>query len=127
MKTPLLLCVAALAAFASGCGNQSSETSQTTSATSAKTNVPPKSSLTPVNAPSSYAGALGRAQTLAAKTADLSSVTEAIRMFHVEKGRFPKTLNELVQDKYLPRLPAAPAGTKYSYDPNTGQVKVVAQ
>jgi hypothetical protein len=37
----------------------------------------------------------------------------------------PKDLNELVP-KYLKSIPAPPPGTKFDYNPATGEVKVVA-
>ena len=48
-------------------------------------------------------------------------------MFNVEKGRNPKDLDELVTEKYLPKLPAAPYGMKLVYDAAAGKVKVVKQ
>ena len=78
-------------------------------------------------APVDYLGALGKAQQSATKTADVAAVSEAVRRFQVEVGRLPRDLNELVQEKYLPKLPATPYGTTLSYDPATGEVKVVKQ
>ncbi|HKI69798.1 MAG TPA: hypothetical protein VKA67_09425 [Verrucomicrobiae bacterium] len=103
-----------------GCGNNSSSTStQTTNASTSEGN--------PATAPADYVGAMGTAQSLAVKTADLSSIHEAIQMFQAEKSRFPKSLNELVQQKYLPRLPQPPHGMKFVYNPSTGQVNVAPQ
>ncbi len=48
-------------------------------------------------------------------------------MFNVENGRNPKDLNELVEKKFIPRIPAAPYGMKLEYDAATGKVKVVNQ
>jgi hypothetical protein len=85
------------------------------------------SSGNPANAPAEYVGALAQAKQKAVKTVDLSSVTKAIQMFQVEEGRLPKDLNELVEKKYLPKIPDAPMGMKLSYDASTGTVKVVPQ
>ena len=67
-------------------------------------------------------------------------VTYADQLLHSEKFTFdadehvvlnrkdqpyPKDLNELVTEKYLPRLPEPPYGMKFVYDANTGQAKVV--
>jgi hypothetical protein len=81
----------------------------------------------PITAPVDYIGAVTKAQTVAEKTVDVASLTKAIQMFQVEEGRLPTNLNELVEQKYLPKLPAPPAGQQLSYDPNTGKVKVVAK
>lgn len=48
-------------------------------------------------------------------------------MFHVDKGRFPNSLDELVQDNYIKRVPDAPYGMKIDYNADSGEVKVVNQ
>ena len=117
---PALLFSAILAAFITGCGNNSS------TSTPADTNTN-TSATTPASAPAGYLGALGNAQQLAVKTVDTARINEAIQMFQAEKGRFPKDLNELVQAQYLPKIPPAPVGMKLDYDPTTGKVSVVRQ
>ena len=49
---------------------------------------------------------------------------QAIQQFGVDHGRNPKDLNELVELKYIPKLPQPPYGTKFVYDANTGVVKI---
>ena len=78
-----------------------------------------------MTAPVDYLRAAGKAQQSAVKTVDTSSLNRAIQMFNVDQGRNPKDLNELVEGKYLPRIPDAPYGMKLVYDANTGTVKVV--
>lgn len=116
MKAVILL--ASLTVLAAGCNDKSGSSTQSTN-TSAVSEV--------VNAPADYVGGLAKSKQNAAKTADIASISQAIRMFQVDKGRFPKDLNELVQENYLKQIPAAPYGTKLDYDPNTGEVKVVSQ
>ena len=74
-----------------------------------------------------YIGALAKAQRNAGATADVASLKPAIDQFQLDKGRYPKDLNELVQEKYLSKIPDAPYGMKLDYDPATGAVKVVPQ
>jgi hypothetical protein len=74
-----------------------------------------------------YVNGLGRAERNAGATADVASLNQAIGSFQVDKGRFPNTLDELVQEKYLKKVPDAPYGMKIDYDATTGQVKVVKQ
>ena len=81
----------------------------------------------PLTAPVDYLGAVGKAQKVAAKTADLISLNQAIRLFHASEDRFPNDLNELVSEGYLPRLPTLGAGTKLSYNPARGEVRIVPQ
>ena len=64
------------------------------------------------------------AQQTAVKTVDTVSLNQAVQQFGVDHGRNPKDLNELVEQKYIPKLPQPPYGTKFVYDANTGTVKV---
>ena len=63
----------------------------------------------------------------AVKTVDVTSVNQAIQLFNVERGRYPKDLNELVQEKFIAKIPAAPYGMKIMYDANSGKASVVKQ
>lgn len=102
-----------------GCGGQSDKPAESTNAASSGT--------TPLSAPADYVGALGKAKQAAEKTVDTASLNQAVQMFNVEKGRFPKDLNELVAEKYISKLPPAPYGMKLDYDAASGKVKVVKQ
>ena len=118
MKTPFYLSLAASLLLV-GCGEQSNQPAPATNATTTGTS--------PLDAPAGYVGALGKAQQTAVKTVDTTSLNQAIQMFNVDKGRNPKDLNELVAEKYIPKLPAAPYGMKIEYDADSGKVKVVKQ
>lgn len=105
-----------------GCDKENSSppsTSATTNASAAFEN--------PLNAPADYGKALANAQKAAVKTVDLASLTKALEMFQVEKGRYPKNLEELVSGKYIGQMPPPPAGMRIDYDPATGSVKMVKQ
>jgi hypothetical protein len=118
MKMPFFVALAA-GLLLIGCGEQSEKPAAGTNTTS--------SGSTPLSAPADYVGALGKAKQTAEKTVDTSSLNQAIQMFNVEKGRYPKDLNELVTEKFIPKLPAAPYGMKLEYDAASGKVKVVKQ
>lgn len=122
MKTPAFLLLA-LTLAAAGCDKQSGSTPSSTN--SASTNASSGGSV--VTAPVDYLGALGRAQQSATKTIDVTSVDKAIQLFQADKGRNPKDLDELVQEKFLTQVPTPPYGTRLDYNPTTGQVKVVKQ
>jgi hypothetical protein len=89
-----------------------------------KSQSPNSSTSTPADAPRDYLGGLGNAQKNAVKTVDTASVTKAIQLFNVDKGRNPKDLDELVKEKYLPQIPPVPYGMKLVYDPDSGTVSV---
>lgn len=116
MKAILYL-TAATSLLLAGCGDKSSSTGQSNNATSGN----------PLTSPVDYLDAAGKAKQSAVKTVDVASVNQAIQMFHVDQGRFPKDLNELVAEKYMPKIPDAPFGSKLVYDATTGKVKVVKQ
>ena len=106
-----------------GCGGDSSQPAKPA------TNAPSTnaSSGNPLTAPVDYLAAAGKAQQSAVKTVDTVSINQAIQLFLVENGRYPKDLNELVEKKFMPKLPAAPYGMKLAYDANTGKVSVVKE
>jgi hypothetical protein len=102
-----------------GCGQSSDKPAQPTNAAAGGSS--------PLSAPADYVGALGKAQQTAVKTVDTASLNQAIQMFNVENGRNPKDLNELVEKKFIPSIPAAPYGMKLEYNATEGKVKVVKQ
>jgi len=117
MKTRAL--AASTALLLAGCGQKSETTVGSTNAAS--------SGSSPLTAPVDYLGAIANAKQQAVKTVDTASLQQAIQMFGVEHGRNPKDLNELVQEKYIAKIPEPPYGTKIVYDANTGNVRVEKQ
>jgi hypothetical protein len=103
----------AAAALLAGCSGKSDSTAQGTNTVSTAT-----------NGFGGYVKSLGEAQKTADKTIDVTSINKAIELFNVQEGRFPKDLKELVPG-YMPKIPAAPAGSKLVYDATNGTVKVV--
>jgi len=116
MKSTTLLPLVALV-VATGC-NQSDNSSQAGST---------NRSLTNDGAFGQYVGGLQQAQQNAGKTVDVASLSEEIRLFQVDKGRYPNSLDELVQANFIKKVPDAPMGMKIDYNPETGEVKVVNQ
>jgi hypothetical protein len=117
MKAPVSVLILSALALA-GCSDKSASPAPAGGTNTAS------SSGNPVTAPVDYLGAVVRAQQTAVKTVDTVSLNQAIQQFEVDKGRNPKDLNELVEQKYIPKLPQPPYGTKLVYDANTGTVKV---
>lgn len=107
--------------WSAGCGDNSAKPS----ASAATNTAPPGGS--PLNAPADYLRGLASGKQSAVKTVDTTSFDKAIQLFNVDRGRNPKDLNELVQQKYIPAIPEAPYGMKLQYDAEAGTVKVVAQ
>jgi hypothetical protein len=104
----------------SGCGKK--EEKSTASSTNEN-----NSTGNPLTAPVDYLGAVAKAKKSAEKTVETVALNQAIQQFSAAEGRYPKDLNELVTEKYLPKIPAAPYGMKIAYDAAKGEVKVVPQ
>jgi hypothetical protein len=118
MKAPLYVSFLAIICL-SACEKKSDAPAPATNATSAASS--------PLNAPGDYLKALGNGQQAAVKVVDTTSIDKAIQLFSVENGRNPKDLNELVEQKFLSKIPETPYGTKLMYDPVNGTVKIVKQ
>lgn len=103
--------------FLTGCGDSGSKSTKATNETSSSV----------ITAPVDYLGALDKGQQQAIKTVDVATINQAIQTFQVSEDRLPKSLEELVQMKYLPKMPEAPRGKKIVYDGNAGTIKIVAQ
>src|SRR6266705_2539741 len=101
-----------------GCGDKSSSGAGT-NATSSGGSI--------ATAPADYLNAAVKGQQKAVKVVDTASLNKAIQLFNVEKGRYPKDLNELVQEKFIPQIPDVPYGTKLVYDAASGKVSVVKE
>jgi hypothetical protein len=78
----------------------------------------------PLTAPVDYVGTQVKQEQKAIKTVDTTALNQAVQLFNVQEGRYPKDLNELVEKKYIGKLPEAPAGMKLSYDATAGKVTV---
>ncbi len=124
MKALLYYC-AVFGLLLAGCGQKSSEEkpkqTTNTSAQSAKAT----SVGNPVTAPVDYLGAVGKAKIASEKTIDTIGLDQAIQMFNVQEGRYPKNLNELVEKEFIRALPEPPYGMQIVYDPSNGKVKIV--
>lgn len=111
----ILVCLLAAALFA-GCGSGSSSQNQGGDATATSTS----------NNPADYLGALVQAKKTADKTIDVSYLNQALQLFNVQEGRYPKELKELTP-KYVAQIPDAPVGYKINYDAVKGEVKMVKE
>ena len=116
MNSRLMAAVAAL--FLAGCSKQ--ETAGTKATNEA-------ASGNPITAPVDYLGAVAKAKHAAEKTIDLASVNQAVQLFYAQEDRFPRDLNELVAKHYIAAIPPTPAGRRWAYNSQTGELKAVQQ
>ena len=56
---------------------------------------------------------------------DQVTLQKAIDMFKLQEGRLPASLAEVKEKGYVPQIPEAPVGKKFSYDAATGKVTLV--
>lgn len=112
-----LLCLLVAVALA-GCGP--AEDGNSTAATT-HTN---HSSGNPLTAPADYLGAVSKGQRNSEATINLAAAQQAISLFNVTEGRYPKSIDELVSTGYLAKKPQMPSGQKLTYDPANGTLKV---
>ncbi|HUC85000.1 MAG TPA: hypothetical protein VL970_07405 [Candidatus Acidoferrales bacterium] len=89
-----------------GCGGKPSSQAQTQSTNPADINNP-----------------LVNAKRTADKTIGVASLNQAIQLFNVQEGHYPQTLDELTP-KYVAKIPDAPLGYKFNYDPAQGVVTI---
>lgn len=85
------------------------------------------SSGNPLTAPVDYLGAVNQGRKTAIKTIDHVSLNSAIQLFNAQEERLPRDLNELATKGYIPAVPAPPQGSKFQYNPQTGDLKIVPQ
>lgn len=52
----------------------------------------------------------------------LDALDGLVKIFHQKEGRWPKSLDELVQKRYASEIPADPVNRKIEYDPTTGLI-----
>lgn len=129
MKSLLPLAVGLVASLVIGCG-KSDQTSQTSAPPAPATD--DATAATATNQQDSvgqtlekYGHTMATAKKTALKKIDTITVDRAIQAFQADRGQNPASLDELVKEGFLPRLPDLPSGMKYNYDADTGEVKVV--
>lgn len=120
---PIFFAVALLLLFASATACSKSEKAQTSNEHLLTNN----SSGNPLTAPVDYLGAVNQARKTALKTIDSASINSAIQQFHAMEDRYPKDLNELAQKRYIRAVPEPPPGSRFSYNPATGEFKILRQ
>lgn len=79
----------------------------------------------PITAPVDYLGAAAKAKRVSEKTVDLAALRQAIQLFYAQEDRYPRDLQELVNEKYLGALPPPPAGMQFKYNAANGEVSLV--
>lgn len=121
MKTSIVYSLMVGGLLLTGCHKEETAPAPGTATTASKEN----DSI--VTAPVDYLARVGKAEQSMEKKIDTASLNNAVELFNAQEGRYPKDLNELVEKKYLGKLPAPPVGMKFQYDAKEGKVTVVKQ
>jgi|ERR1051326_4727161 hypothetical protein len=123
MKSLLASSLAAIAIVFLGCSKseQSPNSSSPNQPAATATNQPDSTG----QALEKYGHTMATAKKNALTKTDLITVDRAIQAFQADRGRNPESLDELITEKFLPKLPDVPKGKAYSYNPQTAEVKIV--
>ena len=81
----------------------------------------------PLTAPLDYLAAQGRAKQYSTKVISTAQLESAIQQFYAMEERYPTGFDEMVQQHYLGAMPAAPRGKRFTYNPQNGQLGLVAE
>ncbi len=84
----------------------------------------PEEGLTPMNAVEKYGGVMSKTLKKSKAMDDVLYMKNKINTFQIQEGRYPNSLNELVEKGYLDNLPEPPKGMAFHYEPSTGKVDV---
>ncbi len=80
--------------------------------------------LTAGNAIQQYGGVMGKTYQKAKAMDVVLPLKQLVDSFYVQEGRYPTSLQELVEKGYIKELPKPPTGQEISYDPATGAVSL---
>jgi len=80
--------------------------------------------LTPMNAVEKYGGVMSKTLKKSKAMDGMMYIKNKINTFQMQEGRYPSSLNELVEKRYLDKLPEPPKGMTFNYDPATGNIDV---
>ena len=90
-----------------------------------KKSAPPSDeSLNPANAVEKYGGVMGKTYKRAKSFDALLSLKHDITSFQTEQGRWPNSLQELVEKEYTKELPQPPEGMSFKYNPQNGSIRL---
>jgi hypothetical protein len=103
------------------CGSEDTQKSQTPPPTPEK----PKDSI--ASAPADYMAEAIRAGQATKGKVEIIAIEKAITQFQADEGRYPSSLQELVEKGQLAQLPKPPVNQKFEYDSQSGAVKLVAE
>ncbi len=124
MKKSLVL-LFALGLIAAGCQKSSSDSSSSDSKPAPLDPSKSQVSDNPAMAPVDYMGTVAKGRKQAEAKTAINQFNKAIQMYEALEGRKPESLEQLVKEGHLAKMPKTPYGMKFTYDPKTGKVAAV--
>lgn len=109
MKKMWVICIAFLIVFAVACSKKTNQEQQ------------PQSSGNPIE---QYGGVMSKTLKTAKNMDVVLPVKQLVDSFYVQEGRYPTTLQELIEKNYAKQIPQPPKGYQYKYDSSTGNVEL---
>jgi hypothetical protein len=80
--------------------------------------------LNPMNAAAKYGNVMSRTLKQAKSMDSTLYIKNKITSFQVQEGRYPQSLQELVEKGFIEKIPDPPKGMQYVYNPGNGSLKV---
>lgn len=109
MKQMWVICIAFLIVFAVACTKKTQQEER------------PQSNGNPIE---QYGGVMSKTLKTAKNTDVILPVKQLVDSFYVQEGRYPYSLQELVEKNYTKQIPQPPKGYQYKYDSSTGNVRL---
>jgi len=128
MKCSLAVTLLSAATFCVGCSksDQSNQSSTDTNAApgvmSSAVNLATNQNQKAGEMLEQYGHTLAKAKNKALSQTDLISVDRAVQSYQAAQGKIPDSLDDLIKEGFLSKLPDLPKGKKYVYNPKTGEV-----
>ncbi len=107
-KTNLFLLILLTLAFFSSCKGKKKE--------------PEPGDLTPVNAAGKYGDVMVKTKKEAESMNAVLPLKQLVDSYWAEQGKYPASLQELVTNGYVKKLPDPPEGMEFTYDSSSGSV-----
>ncbi len=84
----------------------------------------PEDEVSVLNAPSQYMGVMKRSMDMASSIEPEAELKHVIDLFYFYENRYPRNLDELVEEGYMEDIPQIPRSMQIIYDPGTGRVEI---
>jgi len=71
-----------------------------------------------------YGGVMSKTMKTAKGMDAVMPVKQLVDSFYAQEGRYPASLQELIEKNYVKQIPEPPKGYQYKYNPSVGKVSL---